>query len=270
LRVRILLILLGCTSAPEGLQRPAGVALCYSPTGDQQTSAFFDVFLKADYAARPAALQALEGAAMALPSEEEVALVNGLGHLWRIAEPAPQDPDSFLAAALTAKAEVQRAFDLCPSDYRIPAWLGPILVNMGRQLNDQATIDQGLAVLQVGIDHYPAFVQFSKLLIYADSDGADFQKALAAVESYPCPHTDPACVNTPHAVHNAEGAALFLGDVYDKAGRRDDALAIYRAAQQSKDYASWPFRPLLEARMAGSPAEYIWRSTSQCSVCHQR
>jgi hypothetical protein len=281
------LLLVGCSGAPVELQRPAGVALCYSARADQLavTRDYWNAAGAADYAGRPALLQSLAEAAKQYPDEEEVALLNGLGNLWRIAEPAPSDdPNGFVSAALTAKIEVQRALELCPTDYRIPAWLGPILVNMGKQLNDPPTIDQGLQVLQSGIDHYAAFVLFSKLLVYADRPvaDADFQQALQAVDANraACTPRDPACVNTPHAVHNSEGAALFLGDVYVKAGRKEDALAVFRAAQNGKDYAAWPFRSLLEDRISGIDARLAswaagtdpgsaWNSNTQCSVCHQ-
>jgi tetratricopeptide (TPR) repeat protein len=296
----LLLIVSGCSgssSSPPATERPEGVMLCYSETADQlpATQNFWTALRAADLAARPAALMALADAARQYPNEEEVALLNGLGNLWRVAEPAPsevQDTGGFINAALTSKSEVQRAFTLCPTDYRIPAWLGPILVNMGRQLNDQMTIDQGLEVLQTGIDHYPSFVLFSKLLVYADRPATDpdFQMALAAVDAnvgacgdWKTSH-DPACKNSEHAAHNVEGAAVFMGDAYGKAGRHDDALAAYQTAMQSSDYATWPFRSLLEDRISGLDArvaawadadpsndpDAAWTSTSQCSLCHEK
>jgi hypothetical protein len=287
----------GCSSFasdPPVNGRPAGVSLCYSQTADEASAVtgYWTTMLAADYAGRPAALAALAAAAQQLPSEEEIALVDGLANLWRLAEPTDaeaQDSAGFIEAALNAKTEVQRAFDLCPTDYRIPAWLGPILVNMGRQLNDQSTIDMGLSVLQVGIDHYPSFVLFSKLLVYAarPASDPDFQQALQAVDADigACGDLattkDPACRNNPHSIHNVEGAALFLGDAYAKAGRRADALSVYQGAQTSADYAGWPFRAVLDDRVAtidarlaayaaGMEPEAAWTSRSQCSYCHQK
>jgi hypothetical protein len=245
--------------------RPAGVKLCYSPLAGQLPAVrdFWTVFLANDTAARPAALAALDAAAKSHPGEEAVALLSGLGNLWRVAEPTAseaQDQAGFITAALAAKNEVERAYQLCPTDHRIPAWLGPILVNMGRQLGDQATVDRGLSVLQQGIDHYPSFVLFSKLLVYADrpAQDPDFQQALSAVQANigACGDIlttrDPACRNSEHAIHNVEGAAVFLGDVFAKAGRRADALQIYQDAKAGRDFASWPYRNLLDQRISRS------------------
>jgi tetratricopeptide (TPR) repeat protein len=301
MRVLLVAVLVGCgaSSPPPAsvLQRPAGVKLCYSDATDRlpATRDFWTAVVAADYAARPAVLAALDAAVAAYPNDEEPALLSGLGNLWRVAEPTDAeaaDQTGFLQAALNAKGRVDHAYQLCPTDYRIPAWLGPILVNMGRQLNDQPTIDKGLAVLQEGIDHDPSFVLFSKFLVYADRPASDpdFQQALAAIDANAsacgdfATSRDPACINSAHVVHNVEGAAVFLGDAYGKAGQRDRALAAYQRAKQGRDYASWPFGALLDDRIANLDANLAlwadgdpkndptaaWSSRVQCSLCHQR
>jgi hypothetical protein len=291
----VFLIAAACSSSgSDPGSRPAGVELCYAATEDTtpETEAYWRAMLSADYAARPAALSSLATAAQGSPKDEQLALLTGLGNLWRVAEPTDAelaDVGGFIQSALTAKAEVERAYQLCPSDHRIPAWLGPILVNMGRQLNDQASVEMGLSVLQTGIERYPSFVLFSKLLVYADRPASDpdFQKALQAVDENigACGDLattrDPACRNGPHTVHNVEGAAVFLGDVYAKAGRRADALRVYEDARRMPDFGTWPFRGVLEARIsgiderlaayaAGGEPEAAWTSRQQCSYCHQR
>lgn len=280
----------------ETLTRPEGVALCYSELADnhEATLAFWEALRNGDREGRAAVIDGLAAAAKEYPDEEEFALLHGLANLWRVAEPLDADQSVFVQSALAAKDELERAYELCPTDYRIPAWLGPVLVNMGRALNDQATIDQGLAVLQEGIDHYPAFVLFSKLLIYANEPATDpeFQKALDAVieNTDYCEGTggktipDPACRNTPHAAHNMEGAMVFLGDVLAKAGKKDDALGSYTNAKSGEDYPTWDFQAMLDDRMSTLDAriaayttedtaddpEAAWTSTYQCAVCHSQ
>jgi hypothetical protein len=274
--------------------RPAGVTICYSGASDELpvVQTFRTALFAADYGARPAALDALKAAAQMSPDDEALALLTGLGNLWRIAEPLDSEASLFITSALTAKNEVERAYQLCPTDHRIPAWLGPILVNMGRQLKDQASIDEGLRVLQQGIDHYPSFVLFSKLLIYADRPAGDpdFQNALAAVEDNigACGDLattrDPACKNTVHVPHNVEGSTVFLGDVFAKAGKKSEALALYEGGRSGKDFATWPFRAVLDERVASLDARVAafadsdasndppsaWNSDKQCSYCHQK
>ena len=305
-RALLLVSLSGCTSTPAPLDagadlmkpvsaRPAAVMPCTTPLSEQHaaTRAFREALLTGDRAARAGVIDQLDAAAKAHPKEAQLALLGGLAHLWRVAEPAgAKDEAAFVASALAARTALEEAYALCPTDYRIPAWLGPVLVNMGRAVSDPKIIERGLAVLQEGIDKYPAFVLFSKLLVYADRPASDpdFQKALQAVDENVgacgdvATSRDPACTNGPYAVHNVEGAAIFLGDVYAKAGRRAAALATYEQGQKGSGFATWPYQQLLKERIAGLDArvaahadmdpkndpEAAWTSRSQCAVCHQR
>lgn len=283
--------------APLSDQRPAGVALCYSSAADQHaaTQAFWRAVWADDRGSRAAVIQGLDAAVAMNPKEEELRVLLGLANLWRVADPLPaeaKDQAVFIQSALAAKDSVEQAYKLCPSDYRLPAWLGPILVNMGRAVQNPDTVKQGMQVLQEGIDHYPSFVLFSKLLIFADRPRADpdFQQALQALQDNtsacgdPATSRDPACRNTAHAAHNIEGSMVFLGDVYTKAGLRDKALRLFQDAQRSPGYASWSYQGLitdrikdLDARLAAlgdddasNDPDVAWRAGYQCAVCHKR
>jgi tetratricopeptide (TPR) repeat protein len=278
---------------PEGnTHRPDGIAHCYtelSSTHDA-TQAFWVAFTNARFEDREAVTAGLAEAAEDHPDEEEFALLHGLAALWRLAEPTPDEEDDMaglITAAFTARDELERAYELCPTDHRLPAWLGPILVNTGRATSDQATIDEGLAVLQQGIDHYPSFVLFSKLLIFAQDhkDSDDFQGALDALMEniMVCGDEDPACNNNPRAAHNREGALVFMGDVLAKSGDRAMALETYELALEEPDYGSWDYKELLAERIEklddriasfdnDAPEDDFqsaWSSTYQCSVCHK-
>ena len=97
-------------------------------------------------------------------------------------------------------------------------------------------VEEGLAILDTGIENYPEFVLFSKLLTYADEDvnSPEFQNAFEAVRDNTSAcggeeigsdddviiesnFEDPACSNHFRAAHNVEGSAIFVGDVYLKA-----------------------------------------------------
>jgi hypothetical protein len=273
--------------------RPPGVALCYSDlaTGHPATAAFWNALRGGDVEARAASIASLQAAAAAHPKEEQLALLHGLAHLWRLAEPLPAEAGNLgvmLDSATTARQELERAYRLCPTDHRIPAWLGPILVRTGEAVGQQATIEEGLTVLQRGIDHYPAFVLFSKLLVYAGrpKNDPEFEKALSAVEQNIdlCMPSDPACSNHANAAHNVEGGLLFIGDVMAKAGKRSRALGFYEMARTAPDFPTWPFQGLITSRIASidsrmaaydTPAatddpEAAWTSATQCSVCHRK
>lgn len=271
--------------------RPPGVALCYSPASTMHpaVNAFATALRAGDRASRTAVIDDLDAAAKQLPDEAQVHLYLGLAHLWRLAEPLPGETDlgAQLPSAIGARDALKRAYELCPTDHRIAAWLGPILVRFGRTLNDQATIDEGLAVLDQGIAAYPSFVLFSKLLVYADEprDAPEFQHALAAVlENIDAcsltPH-DPACTNAT-VPHNREGAALFLGDVLAKAGHRDEAFAAYSDGIAGADFASWSYQATLHDRKAqlderialyadadaANDPPAAWAADNQCALCH--
>ncbi len=272
-------------------QRPSGVAHCYTALSNEHaaTRDFWVVFRSGDMQGRARAIAGLGEAAKSHPNEEEFALLNGLANLWRVAEPLPaevEDTQSFIVAALTARSELERAYELCPTDHRIPAWLGPVLVNMGKATGDTASIEQGLAVLDRGMQHYPGFVSFSKLLVFADRprEHAEYQEALATVRANiaTCSPHDPACSNHAHAAHNAEGAGIFYGDALAKGGDRQAAVDAYDIAQRADSYDDWNYKALLRDRIGTLDAritafgtsdtaddpESAWQSTYQCSICH--
>lgn len=283
-------------SAPVD-QRPPGVALCYTPLADQQpaTLAFWIAFAGAEPQSRASVISQLQTAVTTYPKEEELALLLALANLWRVAEPLPSeasDQAGMEQAALAAQTNLQTALTLCPTDYRIDAWLSILLVAEGEALGAQSTINQGLQDLATGIAHYPSFVDFSKVLLYADRapTDPDFQQALQAAQASvtACGNAatslDPACNDTPHAAHNIEGAAVFLGDLYAKAGQKSQALDYYDGAKAGPAYASWAFQSLLaqriatiDARIAAASApdggaagvDNVWDSTIQCTICHE-
>jgi hypothetical protein len=298
---------LGCSS-PDGVSvrpgedggavdgvsgRPEGVALCYTSFSSRHpaTSAFWNAFRAGNVADRPAVIASLAAASLTNPAEEELALLSGLANLWRVAEPLPEevnDQAGLIVAALAARGALEQAYALCPTDHRIAAWLGPILVNLGRAMSQPAIVDQGMQVLRQGIDSYAAFVLFAKLLVYADrpKTDADFQLALAAVEANAgaCTKSDPACGNHPRAAHNIEGSMVFVGDAYAKAGQKERALLSYRQAMSATTYPDWGYQSLLGERIATLDARVAafdspdtsddpvsaWNDTNQCSICHRR
>jgi hypothetical protein len=278
--------------------RPPGVALCYTElsSGHAATQHFWTVFRAADLDARAGVIDELAAAAAAYPDEEEFALLLGLADLWRVAEPLDLealDPLLTLDAITAARTELERAFALCPTDYRLTAWLAPIKVRMGRMLDDAALVQEGFDVLAQGVEHYPGFVLFSKLLVYADlpADDPDFLNAVDAVRQNVdycgTPATglsrDPACNDHPHAAHNIEGASVFMGDMYAKAQDADAARNAYRGAMLIDGFAGWDYQQLLTQRIATLDArmqaaktadtlddlEPAWASTLQCSLCHR-
>lgn len=281
---------------PNG--RPLGVSECYSAMSSAHpaTHSHWEALRGGDLQGRGAMIDQLKAAVAEHPDEQEFALLLGLASLWRVAEPLEIEslnPFLSLETIETAQSELERAYAMCPTDHRIPAWLGPIKIRMGRMLGDDALVQDGFAVLNKGIEHYPGFVLFSKLLVYADLPASDpeFKNAIEAVREnqvYCGTVTtglsrDPACNNHPRASHNIEGSAVFLGDMYAKAQDRAAALAAYESAKAVPTYSSWDYRDLLDQRIAtidtrmaalatADPNDHLepaWASQIQCSLCHR-
>ena len=250
-----------------------------------------EVFKHSDYDARPNLITELEEAGAAYPDEEHFALLTGLMRVWRILEPAGLETIDLLGMLdMTEKAEkdLLRAYELCPTDHRIAAWLGPLWVKWGRAIGDTDKVEAGIALLQQAALHYPSFITFTQLVsdsvLPASHPG--FQRALDSVEYYR-KHCNghllgPGCFDGPHPPHSPEAAGLYFGDTLAKAEDREGALAWYSGAMQAPEYASWPFRNLLEQRIqtldtriaaAATPDtaddEPFWDSQPQCALCHR-
>jgi tetratricopeptide (TPR) repeat protein len=296
-----------CSSSSEGISdgamapdggatgptRPSAVKLCYSEMAENHaaTLAFRKALDNGSVADRAAVTADLKTAMDQYPDEEEFALLHGLANVWRLGEPLPAevgDQVGLITTVTAARSSLELAYSLCPTDHRIPAWLGPIVINWGRALMNQDSIDLGLKILQQGIDAYPSFVLFSKVLVYADrpKTDPDFQQALAAIDANveTCKPGDPACVNTSRVPHNIEGAMIFLGDTYAKAGQKDRALERYQSIMKEVTYPAWDYQTLLADRIATLDSRVAafntadtaddpvsaWNDTNQCSICHKQ
>lgn len=274
----------------------AGSLACRSElsTTHPATLAFWEALETNDVAARSDVLAALVDAHDSHPNETELTLLLGLAELWALADP---DSETTLAQqgamAAASVTHLREARTSCPTDARITAWLGPMLVRMGRVLGNSRMVDEGFSVLDEGIDAYPEFVLFSLAMVLAEEpvDGPDFARALEVMQDNVdvcAPGSDgaldPACRNGARAVHNLEGSAVFMGDVLARGGDVATARAVYERARTSPDYASWGFQGLLEERLARvdewaalsqdddpSNDPVIVTSTAHaCAICHAR
>ena len=284
--------------------RPAGVTLCYSELADSHPAVvhFREVFDAADFDARADAITKLAAAVQEYPKEEELAVMLGLAYLWRLQEPRSLDDTLLTLDSVTnAKEQLEHAYALCPTDHRIAGWIGPIEIILGRLIDDPTMVEAGTAILNRGVEYYPAFVIFTQVISYSDLsiDDPRFQNALESIRklfSIPidnslCDSTrhDPACVNSPRAWHNIEASMLYVGDLYAKARDREAALAMYTAAMKTPSWASpnlegWPYRDVLEERIrtidrrvaaaitpdTGDDFESIWESDIMCTICHEK
>jgi hypothetical protein len=93
------------------------------------------------------------------------------------------------------------------------------------------------------------------------------------------------CWNGEIAPHNFEGFFLNFGDMLVKNGQVDAARVMYRNATLAPEYATWPYRGVLEARLRDAAANVtafraarpvpgapriMLESRIACVGCHQR
>lgn len=271
--------------------RPSNIALCRTEESLNHPAAreFWRVFAGADYAARSGSAELLARAVEERPSDAYLALLHGHMSLWRAAERQTLvDNLDALGAATLAEQEFTRAYALCPTDHRIPAWLGPVKVLLGNLTLDAARVDEGMRILEQGIHEYPTFVTFSRLLVYANTpiDDPNFTHALDAVRvtrELCSKSADPSCNNSPYVPHNFQGGAIYLGDIYARAQDRAAALATYELAKSRPDWDKWVYKDVLDerirtvdARMAAAATDTTlddhpgaFDAANQCMYCHQ-
>ena len=283
-----------------------------TPAAVEADKVFWRTLHGGEYAQIPTALTALKGAYLADPNDPVTAAHIGFMHIWRLSErgripggPGPEITDD----AVLARKYFEEAVRLDPSDARYAGFYAALLMSEGTIHKDDKLVRRGYYAMKDGVRAWPEFNLFTSG--YAPSqlphDSTQFAEALQAqwknldlcigeridranpdyakymrLERREGPKR--ACWNSWIAPHNLEGFFLSFGDMLVKAGQPDAAVVMYGNARLPKEYATWPYRPVLEERIAsakanveafrvenppaGAPTVMV-RSTFACMACHQ-
>jgi hypothetical protein len=262
----------------------------------------------------PVALTALKGAYLENPNDAVTAAHVGWMHLWRLAErprldSAPPDPGITDDAAL-ARKYFEEAVRLNPREPRYLGFYASCLLTEGAIHKDEKLRRRGYYTMLDAIAAWPEFNYFTAGYSFSglphdseryreavefqwrsldvcveekvDRANPDFAKYMR-LETQEGPNR--VCWNSWIAPHNFEGFFLNFGDMLVKAGDPATAVKMYRNAQQTRTYASWSYKDVLEARIQtaaqnvtvfraqnpppGAPA-MMGRSRFTCTVCHQQ
>ena len=276
-------------SAPPGPSADALACRSALSTGHPASVAFWSAFEANDRAARPSIVAGLQAAHAEHPAEPELELLLGLAQLWSLADP-PEGAGAAEMGPLAAGVleHLQGAQDACPTDARIAAWLGPVLVRMGRLTGNAALKAQGMGILEEGAARNPEFVLFSLAMVLAEEPvgSPEFDRAMSSlrdnIDVCGASADDPACTNGPRAAHNVEGSSIFMGDLFARAGDLASARAFYESARGTPGYATWNDQALLDERLAtvetrvrlsqdADPTNdptMVTSTPQACSVCH--
>jgi hypothetical protein len=265
-----------------------------------------------EYDRIPDALTALKGAYLENPRDAVTAAHVGWMHVWRLGERARQAalrPD-ITDDAVLARKYFEEAVRLDPGEARYLGFYAGLLMAEGTIHKDEKMIRRGYYTMKDAVRAWPEFNYFtagytaSGLPVESDRyrEGLEQQwRNLDVCTGQTVDRADPdyarfmaletkegprrVCWNSWIAPHNFEGFFLNFGDMLVKAGQPELAVKMYRNAQLSGDYASWPYRAVLEARIrdAGQNVEafrrtvpgpdsatLMGRSTFACVGCHQR
>lgn len=275
---------------------------------------FWQTLHQGNYQEIPHVLHLLMAAYWQNPHDPKIAAHIGFTQMWAIAERsrlATADPRS-IEHIVVARRFFEDAVQLDPTDARFLGFLGDATLVEGNIMQNEREQVRGYFILKQAIHDWPEFNLFTagypmSILPYQSEH---FQEALGwqwktldictghhVDRSNPTyapymnvPLTRPsqrACWNSWIAPHNFEGFFLNMGDMLVKNGDWRTAIIIYKNAQLSRDYHSWPYRNILEQRIINAQANVerfrqsvnlaeiqkeptmMFNSTYSCMACHQ-
>jgi hypothetical protein len=294
-------------AAPRKQAKPS-----QDPQAAAATQAFFEAFMAQRYEALPQVTDALTAAYLKNPADAKLALLIGHAHFWRAAE-RKRDPKvgpGVTDAIVLANFYFGEAYRLQPDDHRIAGWLASTQMALGAVHGDERARRRGYFMMKESVRADPAFNHFTLGYVLSRLPAGDPKLAeaveamwanldvcvghkvdrrnpdLSILGSGPVPDGPRrVCYNGPYTPHSVEGYFLAFGDLLVKTGKPRLAKTLYLQARVSPTYDAWPFKALLEERVAtaesraalfassdgaSEPPEMISTSAGACAVCHAK
>lgn len=308
-----LITLLGLTGCEELAVRfaPSKKAINSTSALSQRAEQFFwNTLHQGNYKNIQPSLYLLMAAYLENPNDPKLAAHIGFLHIWKITERhreatiAPTIVDEIILS----KRYFQEAISLDPHDERFLGFFADSQLVEGQIFHDEREQVRGYFTLKRAISLWPQFNYFSggfvmsSLPVHAEQfhEGLEWQwKTLDLCAGEKINRNNPdfspylkyetqqgpqrACWNSWIAPHNFEGFFLNMGDMLVKKGDWQTAIKIYNNAKLSKNYSTWPYRSVLEAKIklakenvANFQKEFISKEKSimfnagyGCVACHQ-
>lgn len=250
-------------ATPEPPLVQQGIALCYQS-------------LHGDTAVRQQALDTLKQATTTYPDHGRAFLFLGMCSLAALAE------DGNVGVFADIQPALERAYELDPTDARIPGWIGTVAVRSAQLLGTPAELTAAIDYMIAAADAYPEFNNVSLAIAFSPLplDGPYPQMAVDRLQAIVgCGATDPRCLNNPNAPHNVPGSLMLFGDVYARIGDRATALSYYQEALAADGADTWPYRDIaqsavddVDARLAefqSANPPYFATGMVSCRGCHE-
>jgi len=257
-----------------------------------------------------AVLDRLQAAYLQQPNDPRTAAHIAFLHIWRISERTRQ---TSVTATITddlmlARRYFEEAVRLAPDDARFAGFLAATTMSEGKIHHDEKLKRRGFFAMKDAVAAWPEFNLFTRGYAMSGLPHTDAHYAQALDDQWAtldkCTHSqvdrrhpsyapfmaketregqERACWNSWIAPHNFEGFFLNMGDMLVKNGDPATAKEIYAQARLAKAYPSWPYRGVLERRIADAnanvarfqtpgsdPEHQIMANTSfACMGCHQ-
>jgi hypothetical protein len=250
---------------------------------------FWAVYHGNDYDDIPAVQAELERALRHDPNNFTLYALLGATHFWHVGEykrdPKP-DPNVLRQDMPTAASLFQKAYELDYyghhlighiNDDHLPGYWGITTFHTGQQFMDPSLMAKGDKILDYAVYQFPEFNNFNRWAAHNTDprDSETYKKALDSlwegIDSCIEGSIDRANPDLKPYLHlytrvgrkkacwwggdlapySFEGYLLNLGDGLVKAGEVEAAKVIFADAQYADNYATWPYRDVLEA-IAGS------------------
>jgi hypothetical protein len=248
-----------------------------TPAAKAANDQFWTIFHGGRYQDIAPVLDTLTAQYLANPSDATTAAHIGFLQAWRLSEHARENPRATVTDDIVVgRKYFAEAVRLDP-DIRYEGFRAALELAEGSVHKDEKLLRRGYFDLLSAKDAWPEFNLFTtgymlSRLPYTDSkfaDGVAYQWETidrCVEEKVDRPHLSMApymnkattvgrkraCWNTWIAPHNFEGFFLNMGDMLVKQGHPDQARVVYAQARASNTYDRWPYRDILEARIAAA------------------
>jgi hypothetical protein len=267
----------GCSALAVATAPAKQAANDDSPAAKQAEAFFWSTLHGGRYDEIGPALDKLQAAYLAHPTDSRTAAHIGFLHIWRVSERVRQVDlrPTITDDIVLARRYFEESVKLDPSDARIRGFLASAMLAEGQFQHDEKLTRAGFFAMNDAVDAWPEFNLFTRGYTmsglafgdpkYADAlddqwtnldkcaDGARVDRSSGAFARFMHLETKTgpkrACWNSWIAPHNFEGFFLNMGDMIVKAGDPAKAREVYAQAKLAKEYSNWPYRDLLDRRI---------------------